>query len=144
MYNKQQLMEMIRNENSNVEFSKPKNVTSKRWNNYLQVFISGIQQNFIKFVNCQTILAWKSSHGTNVMEKHDKGCKNVSSPLNMQQSIKSYRSTNNENDQRLIRSIKRKLTNTIAVCCACDDLTFSSVKSDGFRVLVQDLVEAGR
>ncbi|CAF4140958.1 unnamed protein product, partial [Rotaria sordida] len=64
------------------------------------------------------------------MEKHDKGCKKASPSSITQQTIVSFRSTNNENDQHLICLNKRKITNTMT--------------GDGFRVLVQDLTKAGQ
>ena len=71
-YNRQQILEMIQNQNSLIEFRKPKHAKSQKWENYLQAFVNGDSQCFISCTKCLCVLvlAWKSSDGTNVMNKH--------------------------------------------------------------------------
>ncbi|CAF3375517.1 unnamed protein product [Rotaria sp. Silwood2] len=141
-YNRQQILEMIQNQNSLIEFHKPKHAKSLKWENYLQVFVNGYSQCFISCTKCRCILAWKSSDGTNVMDKHDKACKQQAPST--QQSIKSFYSTNNGVQKKLVISTKRKLANVLAECCAKDSLPFNFVNGVGFKELAENLMKAGR
>ena len=141
-YNRQQILEMIHNQNSSIEFRKPKHAKSKKWENYLQVFVNGYGQCFISCTKCRCVLAWKSSDGTNVMDKHDKACKKQAPST--QQSIQSFCSTNSSVQKRLFNSTKRKFANVLAECCATDSLPFNFVNGVGFKELTENLMKAGR
>ncbi|CAF3817810.1 unnamed protein product [Rotaria magnacalcarata] len=143
-YNKQQIIEMIRNKNVLIEFRKPKHAKSQKWENYLQVFVNGYSQCFISCTKCHCVLSWKSNDGTNVMDKHDKACKQQSASSSTQQSIKSFWSTNNGVQKQLVISTKRKLANVLAECCATDNLAFNFVNGVGFIELTENLMKAGQ
>ena len=117
-YNKQQILDMIDKKSPNISFVKPKYAKSIKWDGYSQVYINGVAQSFITCSKCHCVLAWKPNDGTNVMDKHSKACKEESKSLPTQQSIESFFSPNDKNKRRLINSTKRKLTNTLAECCA--------------------------
>ena len=55
---------MIQNQNSLIEFRKPKSAKSQKWENYLQVFVYGDSQCFISCTNVVVFL-----HGNRVMEQ---------------------------------------------------------------------------
>lgn len=76
------------------------------------------------------------------MDKHDKACRKQLS--SSQQSIKLFYSTDNQVQNRLIHSTKRKLTDVLAECCATDSLPFNFVNGVGFKELAQNLIKAGR
>ncbi|CAF1353535.1 unnamed protein product [Adineta steineri] len=143
-YDKQQILEMVKQNNPLIEFVKPKHVKSLKWNNYLQIYVNGTSQAFISCRKCFTVLAWKPSDGTNVMEKHDKACKQQPSSSSIQQSIKLFCSTDKKVQNRLIQSTKRKLTDTLAECCATDSLPFNFVNGIGFKELTENLIKFGR
>ncbi|UJR12499.1 hypothetical protein I4U23_016674 [Adineta vaga] len=144
IYTKQQIRDMMQKENSRLEFHKPKHVKSQKWNNYLQVFIDGIGQHFISCTKCHCILAWKSNDGTNVMDKHDKACKQHLPSASTQQSIKSFYSTNTNVNKQLINSTKRKIADSLAECCATDNLPFDIVKGVGFKAFTGNLLKISR
>ncbi|CAF1432289.1 unnamed protein product [Adineta ricciae] len=86
---------------------------------------------------------WKSNDGTNVMDKHDKACKQQSSS-STQQSIKSFCSIDKKVQDRLINSTKRKIIDVLAECCAIDSLPFNIVNGVGFQELTGKLIKLGR
>ncbi|CAF1532891.1 unnamed protein product [Rotaria magnacalcarata] len=94
IYNKQQLSKMIENKNPTVSFVKPKHTKSNKWDNYLQIFVNDCAQHFISCLKCHSILAWKPNDGTNVMEKHNKACKQQFSSSSSQPSIESFHPKN--------------------------------------------------
>ncbi|CAF1377482.1 unnamed protein product [Adineta steineri] len=114
-YDKQQILKMIKEKNSLVEFIKSKHVKSLKWNNYLQIYVDGIAQHFISCIRCHSVLIWKATDGTNVMDKHDKACKHES-PSSTQPSIRSFCSIDKNVQNRLIRSTKQKITDALAEC----------------------------
>jgi hypothetical protein len=135
---------MINNKNSAISFRKPKHAKSLKWNNYLQVYVNGSPQHFISCINCHCVLAWKPNDGTNVMDRHDKACKQHPLSSSTQQSIESFYLSNDKLKNKLISSTKRKLTNVLAECCAVDSLPFRLFHGDGFKELGENLLKAGR
>ncbi|CAF4921023.1 unnamed protein product [Rotaria sp. Silwood1] len=142
-YNKDQILEMINTNSSSITFRKPKHAKSVKWANYLQIFVNDSPQYFISCIKCHCILTWKPNDGTNVMDKHDKSCKQYSSS-STQQSIESFCLPNDKFKKQLINSTKRKLTNVLAECCAVDSLPFSVCRGDGFKELGNNLLKVGR
>ncbi|CAF4609023.1 unnamed protein product, partial [Rotaria sp. Silwood2] len=134
---------MINTNSSSITFRKPKHAKSVKWANYLQIFVNDSPQYFISCIKCHCILTWKPNDGTNVMDKHDKSCKQHSSS-STQQSIESFYLPNDKFKKQLINSTKRKLTNVLAECCAVDSLPFSVCRGDGFKELGNNLLKAGR
>ncbi|CAF1330693.1 unnamed protein product [Rotaria sordida] len=143
-YNKDQILEMINNKSSSITLRKPKHAKSVKWGNYLQIFVNDSPQYFISCIKCHCVLAWKSNDGTNVMDKHDKACKQHPLSSSTQQSIESFYLPNDKFKKQLINSTKRKLTNVLAECCAVDSLPFSVFHGDGFKELGNNLLKAGR
>jgi hypothetical protein len=144
-YTKKQILEMMEKKNPLVALVKPKHVKSVKWDNYLQIYVNGFAQSFISCIKCYCVLAWKSCDGTNVMDKHNKSCKQQSSSSSSkQQTIDSFYSTNNNTQKRLITSTKRKLINTLAEFCAVDNLPFNLINGEGFKELAESLIKAGR
>ncbi len=142
MYNKQQVLEMIKNKNPAISFAKPKHAKSVKWDGYLQIFINDHAQSFISCLKCRCVLVWKSNDGTNVMDKHDKACRQHF-PSSSQALIDSFYPKNNNISKKFINLTKRKIINSLAECCALDSLPFTLVRGDGFKELVGVLIKAG-
>ena len=88
-------------------------------------------------------MARNTSDGTNVMDKHLKGCKQHSSSSLTQQSIKSFYLPDAKFKKKLINLTKRKLTNILAEWCVVDSLPFTLFRGDSFKQLGANLLKAG-
>ncbi|CAF4530762.1 unnamed protein product [Rotaria sp. Silwood2] len=143
IYNKQQILEMIKNKNPAVSFVKPKHAKSLKWDNYLQVFINNHAQHFISCLKCHCILAWKPNDGTNVMDKHNKACRQQQFSSSSQSSIDLFYPKNINVSKTLINSTKRKIIHSLAECCALDSLPFTLIRGGGFKELIEVLIKTG-
>ncbi|CAF1482810.1 unnamed protein product [Rotaria sp. Silwood1] len=139
---KSDIEKLIRNRDPSVSYAKPKKAFSEHWNNYSQVFVNGIPQHYICCSNCENLLAWKTGDGSTNLKKHSQYCRDKS-PGN-QQLVTKFMSSNNGNNERLIRMIKKNLITAAAEFCAIDNRPFSLIQGNGFQHLANAIYGARR
>ncbi|CAF3203692.1 unnamed protein product [Rotaria sp. Silwood2] len=139
---KSDIEKLIRNRDPSISYAKPKKPFSEHWNNYSQVFVNGIPPHYIFCSNCENLLAWKTGDGSTNLKKHSQYCRDKF-PGN-QQLLTKFMSSNNGNNERLIRMIKKDLITAAAEFCAIDNRPFSLIQGNGFQHLANAMYGAGR
>lgn len=146
MLTKKEIQTLIHTKDSSVTVIKPV-VTAKSspvWNNFNHIYVNDTKQEYVICTECEDLLIYKPSYGTNSLSKHIRSCeKHKTTTTNTQLSIDRFRSaTKNE------PSIPKQIKEQIAVACAefaiLDSRSFQTIQGTGFKNLAQKIFNAGK
>ncbi|CAF4776542.1 unnamed protein product, partial [Rotaria sp. Silwood2] len=120
---------------------------SKHWNNFSQIYVSNVKQDFIVCDDCKTILIYKPSTGFRCMINHLRSCPSKLKHDNSsdeQQKINNYFNKNSNDNKQIPKSIKRAITTSYAEFVAEDSRSFKLLQGLGFIRLAQQLFDSGQ
>ncbi len=142
---KQNIIKLIRNNDSCISFLKPKALSSEVsqvWSSFSYVYFKNYKQNFVSCDNCKDILHHTPSNGTSSMTKHKKSCTKVVTNNGEHRSIKEYFGTTTS--QSIPRRIKEKITTACTEFTILDNRPFQLICGDGFINLAEAIFDVGK
>ncbi|UJR13010.1 hypothetical protein I4U23_000036 [Adineta vaga] len=141
---KQQIIELIKNQDGRLTFIKPNNTSSSKvWSNFSYVYIDNRQQNFVCCQICKEVLHHKSINGTSSMIKHKNMCEQVKKTVN-HNSTSTQQYFRPKATQTVSKKVKEKVTIAAVEFVSLDNRAFELLAGDGFVHLVQTIFEAGQ
>jgi hypothetical protein len=149
--NRKDVERLVSQNSTSISYKKPNEKTkfkiSKCWNDFSQIYVSNVKQDFIVCEHCKTILVYKPSTGSGCMINHLRSCQTKLKQANSsgeQQTINKYYNTDSIDKKQIPKRIKCAITTCCAEFVAQDGRAFQLVQGPGFVRLAKQLFESGQ
>ncbi len=115
--------------------------------NFSQIYVSNVKQDFIVCDHSQTILVYKPSTDSGCMINHLRSCQSKLKQANSsgeQQTINNYYNAVSNDKKQIPKRIKRAITTSCAEFVAQDGRTFQLLQGPGFVRLAYLFFDSGQ
>lgn len=140
---KEDILELIKNDDTSVRFAKPTTTSSMVWQKFSHIYVNNKKQNFASCDTCKDILHYKSTDGTSSMMKHLRSCESNSKDNNNKTlSINEYFSSHKT--KSVPPRFKNKVLNATIELVAMDNRAFELIAGNGFINFTQTVFDVGQ
>jgi len=133
-----ELQSLVRKKSERVTFMPNSGkTTSDAWKNFVLIAIDGERGDYVKCINCDGVLRWKSRDGTHGLKTHLKYCSKPSTTRTMFDLPGITKAVS------VPASVKSSVADSVVTMCAKDIRSFNIVDGDGFKEFVDKVLSVG-
>ncbi|CAF4484675.1 unnamed protein product, partial [Rotaria sp. Silwood2] len=146
MLAKKEIEQLINKQNSSLRIVKPI-VTPKSsavWNSFSCIYVNDIKQEYVICNQCEDLLIYKPSSGTNSLSKHIRSYQNVKTTVSHDQTNINQFYASSKNEPAIPDRIKQEIKVACVEFVALDCRSFKTILGIGFKNLAQKIFDAGK
>ncbi|CAF1509555.1 unnamed protein product [Rotaria sordida] len=146
MLTKKEIEQLIDKKNSSLKIVKP-TVTPKSsavWNSFSHIYVKDIKQEYVVCNQCEELLIYKPSSGTNSLSKHISSCQKVKTTASHNQTTINQFYASSKNEPAIPDRVKQEINVACAEFAALDSRSFKTIHGIGFKNLAQKIFDAGK
>ncbi|CAF1153450.1 unnamed protein product [Rotaria magnacalcarata] len=146
MLTKKEIEQLIDKRNSSLKIVKPK-ITSKSsavWNSFNYIYVNDIKQEYVICNQCEDLLVYKPSCGTNSLSKHIRSCQKVKAVVSHDQPNINQFYASSKTEPAISNRVKQEIKVACVEFVALDCRSFKTIRGVGFKNLAQKIFDAAK
>ncbi len=146
MLTKKEIEQFIEKKNSSLKIIKT-TITPKSslvWNNFNCIYVNDVKQEYVICNQCEDLLIYKPSSGTNSLSKHIHSCQKDKRTVSSNQTNINQFYSSSKNEPSIPNRVKEEIRVACVEFAALDSRPFKTIQGTGFKNLAQKILDAGK